>query len=118
MKKSDPLIELQQKLEALQEEEKALEQNMKSLAQQIQQNATPMGIAKGVASKVFSSKGGVASTATAALGIGASLMAGNIVRKQQRLSLIGKAVGLASGLLMTQLAKRRERRQAQKDQGK
>lgn len=108
MKQPSPLSKLQNRLEELKKEEEQLSRSMKTLADNIQKNATPMGIAKGVASKMFKDKSGLATTATAALGLGASLVAGNIARKQQRLSLIGKVVGLASGLLMARLAKRKQ----------
>jgi predicted nuclease with TOPRIM domain len=82
MKKESPLTKLQDRLEELKREEEQLSRTMKNLADNIQKNATPMGIAKGVASKMFKDKSSIASTATAALGLGASLVAGNIVRSR------------------------------------
>ncbi len=109
MKKSDHLSANQQKLAELSEKELLLKEQLKTLAADIQKKATPMGIAKDVMSDMFQTKSGAASTAKAALGLGASLVAGNLIRKQQQLSLVGKVTGLAVGFLINRIAKMRKK---------
>jgi hypothetical protein len=109
MKNSDHLLANQQKLAELSEKELRLKEQLKTLGADIQKKATPMGIAKDVMSDMFGSKSGVANTATAALGLGATLVAGNLIRKQQQLSLVGKVTGLAVGFLINRISKMRKK---------
>jgi hypothetical protein len=109
MKKSDHLSANQQKLVELTEKELRLKEQLKTLGADIQKKATPMGIAKDVVSDMFGSRSGVANTATAALGLGASLVAGNLIRKQQQLSLVGKVTGLAVSFLINRISKMRKK---------
>jgi hypothetical protein len=109
MKNSDHLLANQQKLAELNEKELRLKDQLKELGADIQKKATPMGIAKDVVSDMFQSKSSAVNTAKAALGLGATLVAGNIMRKQQQLSLIGKVTGLAAGFLINRIGKLRKK---------
>lgn len=111
MNKRDPLTDLKQKLAELESEEKHLKDEMKLLAANIQKNATPMGIAKGVVSGMFPAKGGpAAETAKTALGLGVGLVASNLAAKQKRVALVGKLAALAVGFAINQIAERKKRR--------
>jgi citrate synthase len=115
MNKKDPLSDLQQRLTELEAQEKHLKNEMKSLAANIQKNATPMGIARGMVSGVFKDKHGTAAeTAKAALGLGAGFVANNLMAKQRKAALIGKVATLAVGFLVSRLAERKRKKAASK----
>lgn len=115
MNKKDPLSDLQQRLSELEAQEQHLKHEMKALAENIQKNATPMGIAKGMVSGVFKDKHGTAAeTAKAAIGLGAGFVADNLMAKQRKAALIGKVATLAIGLLVSKLAERKRKKAASK----
>jgi hypothetical protein len=58
---------------------------------------------------MFGSKTAAAETATAALGLGAGLVANNLLRKQRRISIIGKVTGLALSGLIAAVANRKKK---------
>lgn len=115
MNKKDPLSDLQQRLTELQAQEQHLKHEMKVLAENIQKNATPMGIAKGMVSGVFKDKHGTAAeTAKAALGLGAGFVANNLMAKQKNAAIMGKVAVLALGFLVNKFTERRKKKASAK----
>ena len=115
MNKKDPLSDLQQRLTELEAQEQHLKHEMKVLVENIQKNATPVGIAKGMVSGMFKDKHGTAAeTAKAALGLGAGFVANNMMAKQKNAAIIGKVAALAIGFVVNKLAERRKRKAAAK----
>ncbi|MCU0380068.1 MAG: hypothetical protein MUE58_02665 [Chitinophagaceae bacterium] len=110
MKEQDPLMKAEQRLAALRKEEQRLQAQIREAGTRIREDAKPTNLLKSTVSGMFRNKSTMAETATAALGIGAGIVAHNIVRKQQRLSLIGKVTGLALGALVTAIASKRKRK--------
>jgi hypothetical protein len=115
MNKKDPLSDLQKRLTELEAQEQHLKHEMKVLVENIQKNATPMGIAKGMVSGVFKDKHGTAAeTAKAALGLGAGFLANNMMAKQKNAAIMGKVAALAIGFVVNKLAERRKKKAASK----
>lgn len=110
MKESDPLLRAEQRLDALRKKEQNLQAQIRDAGTRIREDAKPSNLLKSTVSGMFRNKSTMAETATAALGIGAGIVAQNIVRKQQRLSLIGKITGLALGAIITGIASRRQKK--------
>jgi hypothetical protein len=109
MKQDDPISRAEQRLAALKQEEKRLQAEIREAGARVREDARPSNLLKSTVSGMFGSKKAVAETATAALGLGAGLVANNLLRKQRRMSMIGKVTGLAIGGLITAIASRRKK---------
>jgi hypothetical protein len=109
MKHDDPITRAEQRLAALKQKEQRLQAEIKEAGARIREDAKPSNLLKSTVSGMFGSKTAVAETATAALGLGAGLVANNLLRKQRRISMIGKLTGLALTGLIAALANRRKK---------
>lgn len=109
MSKQDYLAVQEKRLAELLEKEHQLKESIAEAGRSIQAKATPLGIAKDVVGDLLPGKAGWGNTAKLALGLGATIVAGNVARKQQKLSLITKALGLAVGLVAGAIAKKKSR---------
>jgi|GEM_PF-2960173 hypothetical protein len=107
MKKEDPVLKAQEKLAALRADEKKLKEALKGMGEKIREDAKPKALLRSAVSGVIPNNGKLSDTATAALSLGAGLVTSSIMRKQRRLSLIGKTAGLAISLVTGIIANRR-----------
>jgi hypothetical protein len=109
MKQDDPVTRAEQRLAALKKEEQRLQAEIRDAGIRIREDARPVNLLKSTVSGMFGSKTAAAETATAALGLGAGLVANTLLRKQQRISIIGKVTGLAISGLIAALASRKKK---------
>jgi hypothetical protein len=111
MKKEDAVTKIHERLVTLRLQEKQLLVDLKQMSERIRNDVKPSSILKSAVSGAFKNKTTMAETATAALGLGAGLVARTVVRSHQRkLGLAGKAAGLAAGFLINRfLQKKKER---------
>jgi hypothetical protein len=114
MKKEDPVLKAQARLAALRAEEQELKNALKGMGAKIREDVKPKSLLRSAVSGVLHDKGKLTDTATAALSLGAGLVAGNLMRKQQRLSLVGKTAGLAISLLTGIIASRKSSKKSEK----
>ena len=111
MKKEDAVTKIQEKLAALRQQEKQLQVDLKHMSERIRNDVKPSSILKSAVSGAFKNKTTMAETATAALGLGAGLVARTVVRSHQRkLGLAGKAAGLAAGFLINRFLNRKKKK--------
>lgn len=110
MKHDDPLSRAEQRLAALRQKEQRLQAEIKEAGARVREDARPTNLLKSTVSGMFGSKTAVAETATAALGLGAGLVANNLLRKQRRMSIIGKVTTLAIGGLITAISSRNRKK--------
>ena len=106
MKHDDPLSRAEQRLAALRQQEQRLQAEIKEASAKVREDAKPTNLLKSTVSGMFGSKTAVAETATAALGLGAGLVAKNLMRKQRRMSMVGKVTSLAIGGLIAAISSR------------